>query len=1655
MKSITSFLSSSAEMLILTLCFSSISYVGFSQLSGDYTVDPGGGSFPNFVTIKAAVDSLHAQGVSGTVVFNIADGTYNEKIQINQISGASASNRITFQSESLDSTKVIMTSQADTWSDDNWTLRLNGTDYMTIRKMKLQASGSYYARVIDINGYAHHNIIENCQFWNPADAYDAELIYSVNDQAEFNTIRNNYFINGSRGIRMEGVAYHTLSSGTQIYNNNFIDQKSLAIYLIYHNAPSVYSNSFTLTQSGSKGIYLNTCDNEIEITNNIINCSNNSSGGIELQGCDGDAGRKGLIKNNFVRIGGFKDNAVGIKVDECKHINVFHNSVNITSTFTGIGSGAFMQRDVDCSDIDVRNNVFANTGGGYAYNIGNPSTILNSDNNDYYATGEFLAWWGGEVTDFQALQEASEMDDNSVSVNPRFQSETDLHTSTYWLDGLGASDLGISFDIDGDVRSSPPDIGADEFDPTRFPLAEGTYKIGGATPDYLMIKEAFDDLQLVGILGPVTFEIRNGEYDEYIGEVGPIPGANATDTIVFKSESGNPADVVIHYSTDETNYRNIFHFKGLDHFTLMDVTVSATGDNFGSTLNFNGNCENINIINNILASANTIDAVLGFSGGVINDISIKNNSFSKGGRGIYFYGASDNFATNTVIENNKSTGALTDGINLRYHLSPHINNNTISTGVNPGFAGIRLRDCEKDLEVIGNKIDIESGDYGMRLHNCNAVLPFKGLVANNMIQIGGTGNTFALCILFCKRQDYFYNSLNVSSTESVNGKGIYIVNENEELNIKNNISANTGGGYAIWVEDPSDISMSDFNGFYSTGTNLAHWGGTDYLFLSAFSGISGMDKHSLETEPIFYSDNGLYSTQALFHKAATPVSEVEYDIDGIARDASTPDIGASEFSCVEPTFNVYVSPACFGDTTMIIDSTENIAPGSSRGWDMNGDMTIDIYTENQYDTIMWVFDEPGNNSIGYILMQIAGCNSYETFDAAVIPEPELLIDSKGAYCDSTDGWAEVSVTNMEGPFRYAWSNRSTESRIENLVMGTYSITVRHQAAGCSASGEVTIGEAIEIEVTAMSPSTCGKADGSATVKATGGFEPYDYYWSDMSANEIDQTNDINDGLAPGPHYVTAVDRKGCKAKEIIFIESTDGPQVNFVGSVNNDCFGETNGSLDIDISGGVAPYKISWSNGDTSEDIANLAAGYYNVEVTDAEECVGAGSFQIGQKSQISISTLITAANCEEADGSAIAIVSGGTRPYNYEWSTGGHFEIENGLAAGVYSLSVLDAKGCEMLEPVFVDDIGAPIVTIEEVNGVGCTVSDNGSISISASPPNPFYTYSWSSGQSTPSINNLTVGTYDITVADENGCEGVSQAVIQQEPPEPTPICIVSVDTLTGKNTILWKKENTEEISHYNIYREGTDIGDYRLIDTVNVNSESIYTDRFADPMIRSWKYKMSAVDVCGIESELSPNHKTIHLTMGVGLNETVNLIWDKYEGFLVSSYKIWRYDDNTLWTNITNLPSNTDAFSSYTDVNPPQENLTFFVEVQHPAGCISTEKKPTRLNSSRSNRRSSKKSAIVPGIFEELINISELSIYPNPGKGIFNLDIELLGLSELNIKVFDISGKMLSAKEYSNVRGRLETEVDLSGYTDGMYQVQIVVGNVILHRLLIKEQK
>jgi hypothetical protein len=191
----------------------------------------------------------------------------------------------------------------------------------------------------------------------------------------------------------------------------------------------------------------------------------------------------------------------------------------------------------------------------------------------------------------------------------------------------------------------------------------------------------------------------------------------------------------------------------------------------------------------------------------------------------------------------------------------------------------------------------------------------------------------------------------------------------------------------------------------------------------------------------------------------------------------------------------------------------------------------------------------------------------------------------------------------------------------------------------------------------------------------------------------------------------------------------------------------------------------------------------------------------------------------------------------------------------------------------------------------------------------------------------------------------------------------------------------------------------------------------------------------------------------MNVGfVGNTVNLIWDEYEGFAtdVETYNVMRIVGTADPTLIS--PQAADDFNSYTDdiSAVTGDTITYFIEVPIPGGSCDAENKASSLNSTRSNRKNKHRGG--SGI-NALYDIYNLSIYPNPSTGSFNLDMDLVGKEDIQLKVFDIAGRLVSAGEFPNQTYDFRTQIDLSDQPAGLYHVHIRTRSALLHRVIVKQ--
>jgi photosystem II stability/assembly factor-like uncharacterized protein len=211
--------------------------------------------------------------------------------------------------------------------------------------------------------------------------------------------------------------------------------------------------------------------------------------------------------------------------------------------------------------------------------------------------------------------------------------------------------------------------------------------------------------------------------------------------------------------------------------------------------------------------------------------------------------------------------------------------------------------------------------------------------------------------------------------------------------------------------------------------------------------------------------------------------------------------------------------------------------------------------------------------------------------------------------------------------------------------------------------------------------------------------------------------------------------------------------------------------------------------------------------------------------------------------------------------------------------------------------------------------------------------TYSWapSAGLSSTTDSVVTAGpfsvahTYVVTVTD--GSLTATDTVVVDVVALPSDsICIVAVDSLTNHPIVVFEKHISGPIDYYKIYRESNVAGIYDSIGYLPADSAGVFVDSAANVNVRQYAYKISNVDSCGNESNLSGAHKTMHLQVNAGSGGVWNLIWTPYEGLFVQSYEIWRGADTINMSLIGTVPGSN---VSYTDLNPPAGLLYYHVRI------------------------------------------------------------------------------------------------------------------------------
>ncbi len=389
----------------------------------------------------------------------------------------------------------------------------------------------------------------------------------------------------------------------------------------------------------------------------------------------------------------------------------------------------------------------------------------------------------------------------------------------------------------------------------------------------------------------------------------------------------------------------------------------------------------------------------------------------------------------------------------------------------------------------------------------------------------------------------------------------------------------------------------------------------------------------------------------------------------------------------------------------------------------------------------------GTHSV--IINDAAGCSQSHSYEINE-PLPYFIISSISApgCFGKPDGKIQVDVSGATPPYTYLWSNGASGHVIDNLLPGIYELTIS-DSLNCDTTLSFEVEQAGLFLITdSLHPPRCAYSnDGFITVNVSGSRPPYRYFWDGVEGM------DSIGGLNGGTYELHIVDEGNCDTTLFFELEAPEAYQIE-AQIQDVACYGDSSGSIQLELSGGTAPYEIEWQHGESGSYTGNLPAGMYQAVLSDANDCDTVLWFEILQADSIWLEADITNVSCFGLNDAAISVrTHGGTQPYSYLWGGGETDSVLNNIPAGTYSLLLRDQNECTIEENWFIQQ--PEKFNIQSViKNPSCNGSNDGSINIEASGGTPPYQYLWSNGESSAEINNLLAGSYELQLSDANNCD-------------------------------------------------------------------------------------------------------------------------------------------------------------------------------------------------------------------------------------------------------------------------------------------------------------
>lgn len=855
----------------------------------------------------------------------------------------------------------------------------------------------------------------------------------------------------------------------------------------------------------------------------------------------------------------------------------------------------------------------------------------------------------------------------------------------------------------------------------------GVFTINGGLPtggtNYNSFTAAVSALSGCGITGPVTFNVAPGTYFEQIN-IPAIAGSSVTNTVTFNGTSA--AACTLSFMGSLIN-DYVVRLNGADNMRFQNLTVQSTGVSYGYVFHLTNTADR-NIIQNCVIDMPTSSTSSYHIGVLISGTSyttyanngnrniIQNNVIKGGYYGVRMNGTntSTRCAANRVL-NNQLLQQYYYGVYSIYQDSSNISNNLIRLTTTAGTFGYAIYLRYNDRQFTVEKNNIQNGKaYGIYMSSCNTTSLNPSNVCGNMITGTWLSSTpYGIYAISTSRINYHSNSINMNSA---NFRGLYMSSGTNNQILNNIFSSTTTAstGYAMYVVSATSITACNFNDYWTAGSNWVYLGGVYTTMAALQAAYPAYNTNSVRLNPLFISNSNLHLGCSPMNNIGTPTSLLA-DLDGNARSATTPDIGADEFNPLSTSVSLGPDTTACGEYTVAADTTWSTFLWST------GATTRMITTDTS--GIFWV-----------TVTDTFNCSATDTIEITIdtLPSEPFAADTLG-YCPG----AILDALNTGASF--LWSTGATTQTIALVSAGWHSVTITN-GFGCSISDSIFIDLFAQPTVN-LGPDTTFCVGGSYLLDAGNPLPGFTYLWSTGA------TTQLNAVTGPGTYWVQVTSPLGCADSDTVVLNLTPAP-VPSLGPDRIECNGFT-----LDAGNPGATYL--WNTGATTQTIIGTMSGLYIVRVISASGCEIIDSVNIVVAPT---PTVTLGADRNVCNGVPVALDAGNPGS-SYLWNNGATTQIINVTAAGTYVVAVTNpTTGC-----VGYDTVEVTVSNLSVELGSGFTLCTGKSVTLNAG--NPGSTYTWSTGATTQTIDITAAGTYSVIVTDAFGCTATDAITVTTAP--------------------------------------------------------------------------------------------------------------------------------------------------------------------------------------------------------------------------------------------------------------------------------------------------